>query len=80
MEGSVNGTSVADDSWGELMKRFILLSIGISLVIFPLMGYTYLRGCMDGVARYQQSKRFALTLYSMYMFGFKDGAASCGGK
>ena len=44
------------------------------------MGYTYLRGCMDGVARYQQSKRFALTLYSMYMFGFKDGAASCGGK
>lgn len=62
------------------MRRFISLSLGVSLILFPLFGYTYLRGCIDGVARYQRSKRFALTLYSIYRFGFIDGVDSCGGK
>lgn len=55
------------------MRRFISASFLTALVLFPLFGYTYLRGCTDGVARYQKSRRFALTLYSMYRFGLVDG-------
>jgi hypothetical protein len=63
------------------MRRFISASFLTALVLFPLFGYTYMRGCSDGVTRYQRSRRFALTLYSMYMFGVQDGYDACkGGK
>lgn len=65
------------------MRRFIVASLLVSLVLFPLFGYTYLKGCQDGIARYKQSKNFMLTLYSMYLFGVGDGCKGgsiCEGK
>lgn len=65
------------------MKRFIGLVVAVSVVLFPLFAYTYVRGCVDGVARYQRSNRFALTLYSMYRYGVMDGCRGgniCEGK
>lgn len=59
------------------MLRFIGLALAISLVIFPLMCYTYVRGCKDGVVYYQHSHRFELALQAMYRFGFMDGVDSC---
>ena len=62
------------------MKR---LKIGfyLSLVIFPLFGYVYWKGCQDGVKYYKHSKKFSLTLLSMYRFGYMDGYdARCGEK
>lgn len=55
------------------MKRFIGLVVAISAILFPLLIYTYMRGCVDGVVRYQHSRRFALALDSMYRLGFLDG-------
>lgn len=62
------------------MRRLFALSLGISLVLFPIMCYTYVRGCQDGIARYKKSKQFELTLYSMYKFGFIDGYREAKGK
>jgi hypothetical protein len=59
------------------MRRFIGGGLAVSLVLFPLFGYTYVKGGIDGVLRYQRSRRFALTLYSMYMFGVRDGYDKC---
>jgi hypothetical protein len=56
------------------MKRYIFPSLLTALILFPLFGYTYVRGCQDGVVRYKRSKNFMLTLYSMYMMGFRDGS------
>lgn len=61
------------------MKRFIVAGLSVSLLMFPLLGYTYVKGGIDGVTRYQRSRRFALTLYSMYMFGVKEGCDKCKG-
>jgi hypothetical protein len=55
------------------MRRFIVAGFFVSLILFPLFVATYLRGMADGVERYRHSKQFMLTLYSMYMFGLKDG-------
>ena len=62
------------------MKRFIPLVVAVTLFQTAFGVYMYGRGGVDGVTRYQQSKRFALTLYSMYRFGVMDGMDSCGGK
>jgi hypothetical protein len=62
------------------MRRLIGGGLAVSLVLFPLFCYTYVKGGIDGVARYQRSRHFALTLYSMYMFGMRDGCDRCGGK
>lgn len=59
------------------MKRFLGLVVGVSFILFPLLGYTYVIGCRDGIVRYQKSKRFALTLMSMYRYGLMDGYAAC---
>lgn len=58
--------------------RRLKLGIGTMLILFPLLGYTYIKGCQDGIVRYKQSKNFMLTLYDMYMFGVMDGCR--GGK
>lgn len=55
------------------MKRFLGLALAVSLVLFPLFTYTYLKGCRDGVVHYQRSNKFFLTLLSMYNFGVADG-------
>ncbi len=55
------------------MRRFIGLGVAVSVILFPLFSYIYVRGCVDGVVRYQRSRRFALTLYSMYRYGVLDG-------
>jgi hypothetical protein len=62
------------------MKRLISLALAVSIILFPLFAYTYVRGCKDGVMRYQKSDRFTLTLYSMYKFGLAEGIASCKGE
>jgi len=62
------------------MRRFIVLALVTSLVLFPLLTYTYAKGCVDGVTRYQRSRRFALTLHSMYMFGVREGYDGCKGE
>jgi len=63
------------------MKHYISAGLLTALILFPLFDYTYVKGCQDGVARYKRSKNFMLTLYSMYMFGVRDGYDACkGGK
>jgi hypothetical protein len=59
------------------MRRFIVLALANVVILFPLFTYTYLKGGIDGVARYQHSRQFALTLYSMYMFGVREGHNAC---
>jgi len=60
------------------MRRFIMLAILVSLILFPLGTYVYLRGCIDGVARYKKSTNFLYTLNSAYMYGVRDGSKNCG--
>lgn len=55
------------------MIRFIKASLLVLLVLFPLFGYTFLKGAEWGVDRYRHSRQFFLTLYSMYMYGLSDG-------
>ena len=57
------------------MKRFIAAAALTSLVLFPLFGYVYFQGMIDGVARYRGSRQFQLTLFSMYRFGVLDACA-----
>lgn len=54
------------------MKRYVLASLGIAAILFPLFWYVYSKGMEDGVARYRHSKQFQLTLDSMYRFGLGD--------
>ena len=54
------------------MRRFISAGLGVSLVLLPLMCYTYAKGCEDGVAQYKRSQNFVMTLFSMYVFGVQD--------
>lgn len=62
------------------MKRYIVAGLYLSIILFPLFCYTYVKGMADGVARYKTSKNFYMTLYSMYRYGVIDGYAACGGK
>jgi hypothetical protein len=59
------------------MRRFIPLVILLTLFQMGFGGYMYVKGGIDGIAMYRRSKSFYLTLYSMYRFGFMDGAATC---
>jgi len=59
------------------MRRLIVGVLAAALVLFPFFCYTYIKGGADGVARYQRSEHFALVLYSMYMFGIRDGYDKC---
>jgi hypothetical protein len=79
MEISLRRYNFADDARGRRMKSYIYVVLLLSLVLFPLFGYTYRKGCQDGVIRYQHSKQFMLTLYRMYMFGMRDGYDACKG-
>lgn len=54
------------------MKRFIVAGFLSTLILFPMFGYVYVQGMVDGVVRYRASKSFELTLRSMYLFGVKD--------
>jgi len=54
------------------MRRFVAASFLSTLVLFPLFGYVYVRGEIDGIARYRDSRQFALTLLSMYQYGVWD--------
>lgn len=54
------------------MKRFLVAGLLTTLILFPMFGYVYVQGMMDGVVRYRASKSFELTLRSMYAFGVKD--------
>lgn len=62
------------------MRRLIMASLLVALVLCPIFEYVYLKGCQDGVTRYKHSKSFSLTLYSMYLFGLHDGYDACKGK
>ena len=63
------------------VKQYLKAALGTALILFPLFGYVYIRGGNDGIRWYRSSKQFYYTLYSMYMFGYKDGYAKhCGEK
>ena len=78
MEITVYRGCTETDVGGKLV-RYIRAAVVISLVLFPIMCYTYYMGGVDGVMRYKKSSQFALTLYSMYRFGVMDGMATCKG-
>lgn len=61
------------------MRRFIVLTLAMAVVLFPLFTYIYRKGGVDGVMHYKHSKNFIMTLYSAYMFGVQDGRATCNG-
>jgi len=63
------------------MRRFIPLVVALTLFQLAFGFYIYGKGEVDGVAYYKRSKSFMLTLYSMYMYGVRDGCDACrGGK
>ncbi len=51
----------------------------IAITLFQLAFGFYLYGIgeRDGVIHYKRSHQFARTLYSMYRFGYLDGADTC---
>lgn len=59
------------------MKRYLLASLGIAAILFPLFWYVYSKGMEDGVTRYKRSKNFELTLQSMFLYGLGDGIVRC---
>ena len=59
------------------MRRLIVLFVTTTFLLLPLCFYMYGKGEMDGVEHYKHSKQFQLTLYSMYMFGARDGYDAC---
>lgn len=62
------------------VKEFFKIVLLVSLIILPTDTYIYCRGMADGIKFYRGSRQFALTLYSMYRFGYMDGADTCKGK
>lgn len=41
-------------------------------VLFPMFVFLYLQGRVDGVRNYKQSRQFAMTLESAYLFGTRE--------